>query len=82
MQLESFTDWLLGGVTAGVLWVWRSIILHDKKLDLIEKEHNHAKEHRNTQDENIKSLAKDQKAILAGLNDLRILHAKTENKNN
>jgi hypothetical protein len=82
MPLENFADWLLGGVTAAALWVWRSVILHDKKLDLIEREHKHATEHRKAQDENINSLVKDQKAILNGLTELRILHAKTSNKNN
>lgn len=73
--LHDYALYALTLIVAGILWVWRKVILHDKTLELMQKDITHSREHRSGQDEIIKEIRRDQKEILAAITDLRISNA-------
>lgn len=76
MNFEDWKAWAITGVASAAGYIWRNVILHDKKLDLLERDFKHGKEHRERQDEEIKEIRKTQEKAYELLQELKLAQAK------
>lgn len=66
-DLSFLHDWslaILGGTSTFLWWVGRVVLTNNKRIDLLEQESRHARELRETQDEAIQEIRRDQKKLV------------------
>ena len=70
IDLSFLHDWslaILGAVGTFLWWVGRVVFTNNKRIDLLEQESKHARELRESQDEAIQEIRKDQKKLVEHL---------------